>query len=535
MASPYYFDQALADAAVDFFPRFLRLTLGEWQASPFHLRPWQAHHTRQIFGWRRRSDGMRRYRRVRGFVPKKNGKTEWFAGIGHLLMVADNEPGAEVFSYATDKAQASIIFQRAMNMVVLDVASNGVRGPLASLYENPKSKSSLFCPHLMAAFKPMSGDPTGKHGPAAHGALGDEAHEWRDGTLHSFLTGGMANRRQPLDAIFTTAGRVKTYAHDLYLDAKAILEDPALDPECYVFIYEAAADADWTDPEVWAQANPNIGISVKREFLESQCREALRSPRLENDFKRYHLGLWTEQLTRWLPMHRWAENTRAPDDQKLWQSLAAEMHGRPAFAGIDLGSTDDMSAVVWVFPPQAKGERWTLVPRFWVPAGNVPDRDKPGRPYRKWIAEGALLTTPGNVTDYDFVEQEIMSDAERFICGAAAIDRLFQAAQVSVHLQNEGLPVVGFGQGFYSMTAPTMEFERLFISGQFEHGNHPVLRWMFGNAAIAQGPAGIKPDKAKAAEKIDGLVAAIMGLAMAIGRKPEQSIDDFLTSPVIIG
>ena len=142
----------------------------------------------------------------------------------------------------------------------------------------------------MAAFKPIAGNTEGKHGPAAHGALGDEAHEWRDGTLHSFLVGGMANRRQPLDCILTTAGKVNTYAHELYEDAKAILADPTLDPECYVFIYEAAPEDDWTDPRVWEKANPSFGDSPKKEFLASQCRDALRSPRLENNFRAVSSG-----------------------------------------------------------------------------------------------------------------------------------------------------------------------------------------------------------------------------------------------------
>ncbi len=527
MARPYYFDKALARAAVEFFPRFLRFTLGEWAGKPFELTDWQRHHTEQIFGWRRR-DGTRRYRKVRGFVPKKNGKTEWAAGIGHLLTVADNEPGAEVFCYARDLAQASIVFNRAVAMVTLDCDRFGNAGPLAQLYE--PSRASLFCPSLLAAFKPIAGNIEGKHGPAAHGALGDEAHEWRDGALHAFLVGGMANRRQPLDCIFTTAGRVRSYAHELYEDAKAVLEDPSLDPECYVFVYEAEDRDDWTDPKTWRKANPNFGISPKSDFLASQCRDALRSARKENYFKRYHLGIWTEQDTRWLPMHRWRDNTAEPDNAELWRVLPDRMRGRPVYGALDLASTEDITAWVMCFPPQAAGERWTIVPAFFVPAAAVPDRDKPARPYRRWIAQGALIETPGGVTDYDFIERRVLDDAARYQFSRGnldektiAIDR-WNATQVAVHLGNEGLPVALYGQGFASMGAPSKEIERLFIDGRLEHGNHPVLKWMFGNGAYKKDPAGnIKPDKSKASEKIDGLVASVMalGLANAAGKHSE--------------
>jgi phage terminase large subunit-like protein len=527
VASPYYFDKALARAAVDFFPRFLRFTIGEWAGKPFVLDKWQAHHTGQIFGWRRRSDGTRRYRKVRGFIPKKNGKSEWEAGIGHLLTIADNEPGAEVFCYARDLAQASIVFKRATAMVTLDCDRFGNAGPLASLYE--PSRTSLFCPSLMAAFKPMAGNIEGKHGPAAHGALGDEAHEWKDGTLHSFLVGGMANRRQPLDAIFTTAGKARTYAHELYEDAKAILADPSLDPECYVFVYEAEENDDWTSPEVWRKANPNFGISPKKEFLESQCRAAMRSARLENDFKRYHLGLWTEQTTRWFPMHRWRDNTAAPDDANYWRMLPAKMQGRRAFLGIDLASTEDIAAKIALFPPENSAERWTIIPRFYVPEATVGERDKPARPYRRWVEQEALTATPGNVTDYDFIEHDVIEDAARYQLTrddpnekTIAIDR-WNATQVAVHLGNEGLPVALFGQGFASMAAPSKELERLYLDGQLEHGNHPVMKWMFGNAAFKKDPAGnIKPDRERSGEKIDGVVGTVMPLALAMAAGKNQ-------------
>lgn len=512
--SPFYFDKRLADAAVEFFPRHLKLVEAEWANKTFHLADWEAHHTRQIFGWRRRSDGTRRYRRVRGWVPKKNGKSEWMAGVAHILCVGDGEPGAFVPVYATDRKQAEIIFDKAARMVALDSDEHGQPGELAKLYE--VTKTGLFCPNLMSSIVPQSGDPTGKHGPAPHGAIGDEVHEWSNGKLHRFFIEGMASRRQPLDITISTAGEIKTYAHELYEESRAILEDPSLDPECYVFIHEADKDADWTDPKVWAQANPNFGISPKKEFIASLCRLARRNPRLENDFKRYHLNLWVEQSKRWFPMHRWGDNTLAPKDADYWKTLPQRFMGggRKAFLGLDLGSTSDITAAVWVFPPEEGSNRVTLIPRFWVPADNIAERDSPRTPYKRWVAQGALKTTPGNVTDYDFIEHAVMEDAAAFGCSGLAYDP-WNATQVAIHLQDEGLPCQEFRQGYGSMSAPSKELERLFISGQFEHGNHPVLEWMFGNATYRKDPAGnIKPDKEKAAEKIDGVVAAVMAIGL---------------------
>lgn len=513
--SKYYFDTALADAAVEFFPRFLRLVDGEWAGRPFVLADWQAHHTRQIFGWRRRSDGMRRYRTVRVWVPRKNGKTEWFAGLGHLLTIGDGEPGAQVFSFATDKDQAKLLFNKAVNMAALSA-------PLSQHYE--VAKTGMFCPALMSSFRPLSGEATGKHGLSPHAALGDECHEWRDSRLHTFLRQGMGARRQPLDAIISTAGEIKTYGHELYLDSEAVLEDPSLDDQCYVVRYAADPADDWSDPKVWAKANPNLGISLKLEYLAAECKRAQRSPRAENDFKRYHLNLWVEQATRWFPMHRWADNTAEPENADLWKALPDRMAHRRGFAGLDLGSTSDITCLVWVFPPEKEGDRWAVIPFFWVPEDTVPLRDSPRAPYRRWISQGALRTTPGNVTDYDFIEHTTMEGAERFECVGLAIDR-WNATQVMVHLGEAGLPVMKFGQGYASMGAPSKELERLFMSGQLEHGNHPVLEWMFRNAIYRKDPAGnIKPDKERAAEKIDGVVGTVMGLGLAMEDTNEVSV-----------
>jgi phage terminase large subunit-like protein len=159
--------------------------------------------------------------------------------------------------------------------------------------------------------------------------------------------------------------------------------------------------------------------------------------------------------------------------------------------------------------------------RFWVPEDTVAERDSVRTPYKKWVADGALLTTPGNVTDYDFIEFKIIEDVALFGLTGMGFDP-WNATQVVTHLQEEGLPLVEVRQGFASLNPGSKELERLFQSGQLEHGNHPVLQWMFGNATIRKDPAGnIKPDKERAAEKIDGVAAAATGLGVML--KPKRA------------
>lgn len=541
--SPYWFDKALADAAVDFFPRHLKLTTGKWTRKPFELSEWQAHHTRQIFGWRRR-DGTRRYRRVRGWVPKKNGKTEWFAGIGHILTVCDGEQGAEVFSYARNEEQARIIFDRAVRMVTLDYGANGAPGPLARLYDTSTSKS-LFCPNNFSAFKPLAGGKKGKHGFSVHGALGDEAHEWDDGDIHQALVDGMVARSQPLDAIFSTAGIVKTYAHGLYEDCRAIVDNPDRDPECYAFIYEADPQADWTSPDTWRKANPNYGISVNADALASSCREAIRKPSKENDFKRMHLGLWTEQLQRWLPMHQWKDNTAAPGEPLYWKTLEAKFVGRRCRAAIDLASDHDPAAISLVFPPSAGEKRWTFLRRYFCPAATIAERDTPRTPFKEWKRLEALIETPGNVLDYDFIEAEIYKLAEKFNFKHSdpksdkefdiAIDR-FQATQMTTHLTGKGFKVARYGQEYSNFNGPCTELENLFARGGIEHGNHPMAEWNYRNGCIRRDHRYYKkPDKQAAADNIDGLVTDLMGLGLCTRAPMPVDLSDWLKQPLRVG
>jgi phage terminase large subunit-like protein len=512
---PYYFDKAKADAAVEFFPRFFCHVDGEWAGKPFELAPHQVHDVRQIFGWRRRKNGFRRYRAVRKWIPRKNGKTTEAAGIAHLMTIGDGEPGAQVYFHALDGKQSAIGYDMAARMVALSPA-------LSQIYT--VTKTGMMAEGPMSFMRWLSGEAYGKHGLNPHAIIGDEAHAWRDGKLHTFLVQGMGARRQPMDYIISTAGEINTAGHDLYRASKAILLDPTLDPETYVSIYEAAPDDDWTDPKVWAKANPNLDVSLKREFLEAECKRALQTPRLENDFKRYHLNLWVEQAVRWLAMKHWPRNTERPNDKEYWKQLPALMKGRKCFSGIDLGSTSDLSAKVDLFPPDNPDGRYVLIPRFWMPEDNVKDRDKPEHPYGRWVADAfefdgerraAIETTPGNVTDYDFIVEAVMRDASRYSLQKVGLDALFQGMQVGTELLGYGVPIELMRQGHLTLGGPTLELERLFDSGQLEHGNHPVLEWMFRNAVTVKDSNGnIKPDKKRASEKIDGVVCVVEALGL---------------------
>lgn len=521
----YWFDEQAADKAAAFFPNHLCFTKGEWAGRPFHLEGWQENDiVRPLFGWKR-VDGTRRYRRCYVWVPRKNGKTELAAGIALLILLGDGELGGEVYSIASHEGQARLVFGQASSMIGKSETLSEVLVPL---------KSSIYCPELNAAFKPLSGKAEGKHGFNTSGLIGDEIHEWTSGDLYQFLHDSEDARSQPLEFMISTAGKKGTYGEEVWEECQKILDGTFDDPETLVVIYAADREDDWQSEETWRKANPNLGVSEKLDTMRTNARRARQLPRLENHFKNYHLNIWTEQAVRWLPIDAVDDEGRSfgwdhcagPVD---WSDLEDHLMHKRCFGGLDLSSTTDLSALVWWFPVQPGLEVPAVVARFFKPADLIKQharRDK--LPYDRWVEEGAIFATPGNVIDYAFIQQQIFDDAERFQIahignpkreageGGLAIDR-WNATETAVKLEQEGVPVVLFGQGTASMNAPSKELERLVLSNGFHHGGHPVLRRHAQVVTVDTNPAGdIKPVKDKSTERIDGVVAQIMGLGISM-------------------
>lgn len=527
----YWYDEATANKAVGFFPKYVRLVKGEWAGRPFVLEPWQEHDiVRPIFGWKR-GDGTRRFRRCFIWVARKNGKTELAAGIALLMLLGDAEQGGEVYSIASEEAQAKIVFNKATRMIAYS-------GPLSDLLE--PLQHSIYCPQLDAAFRALSGKATGKHGLNMSGLVGDEVHEWKSGDLYTFIHDSAAARRQPLEVMISTAGVRGTHGEEIWNECQSVLTGEIEDPETLVVAYAADPEDDWTQEETWRKANPNWGLSVKVASFMADFHRARQSPRLENDFKRYRLNMWTEQAVRWLPIDQ-LNDEGVPYGWKYcagpvgWKDLEDRLAGMRCFGGLDMSATQDLSSEVLWFPVQEGLEVPALLARFWKPAALIKEHTKRDKiPYDRFVEQEALFTTPGNVIDPVAIRAQVMKDAAKFRFafygvkrnereeGGLAIDRAF-AVETIVQLFGEGLPVVPFGQGFWSMSSPSKEAERLVLTNGFHHGNHPVLYKHAQAVAVETDAAGnIKPSKDKSTLRIDGIVAWIMALGIAARDRPAE-------------
>lgn len=498
--SPKYNKEA-ADRAVSFF-RCLKHSTGEYAGQPFELMGWQAKDIiRPAFGTLN-PDGTRQYRTVYVEVPRKNGKTEIGAGIGLYLLAADDEPGAQVYSVAGDRQQASLIYQAATPMVRQAPA-------LDKRCKIIDSQKRIVIFSTNSFYQVLSAEAYSKHGLNAHGILFDELHTQPDRELWDVLTTSTGARRQPLIFVMTTAGHdrnsIAWEIHDYALKVKnGIVNDPTFLP----VIYAAPDNADWTDEDVWAACNPALGEFRSLDEMRTLCARAKETPALEMTFRRLYLNQWVNSVERWLPIEKWDEGGAAPVDK-------LELLGRPCYAGLDLASTTDLAALILMFP--LEDGRKQVLPFCWIPEDTAREKERKDRvPYTAWARQGLVTLTPGNVIDYDFIRQDCKILAEKYNIREWAYDR-WNADMLVQEMTKDGAVMIPVGLGYVSMNAPTKELMTLTLSKKIEHGGHPVLRTHADNLVVRTDPAGnLKPDKEKATQKIDLMVALILALSRAM-------------------
>ena len=504
--SHYY--KKKADRAVTFIENLCH-TKGKWAGTPFWLLPWQEQLIRDIFGIVK-PDGNRQFRTAFVEICKKVGKSELAAAVALYLLYADNEPSAEVYGAAADRQQASIVFDVAKQMVEMSPALMK-RSKLMGATKRIVNYSNA------GYYQVLSAEVGGKHGFSVSGLVFDEIHTQPNRQLYDVLTKGSSDARQnPLHFIITTAGNDRhSIAYELHTKAVDILEGRRVDPTFYPVVYGLKDDEDWEDEANWYKVNPSLGYTVDIERLRDAYREAKQNPADEVTFKWLRCNMWVSSTVAWIPDAIYMRGNEPIDMDAL--------AGRDCYAGLDLSSTGDITALVLIFPPRDEDEKYVLLPYFWIPEETIPRRVKANSvPYDIWEKQGYIMSTEGNVIHYDFIEKFIMDLSEKYHILEIAVDR-WNATHVIQNLEDNGLTMVPFGQGFASMSAPTKEFYRLLMEGKIIHGGHPVMRWMAGNVVVDTDPAGnIKVTKAKSKEKIDGIVAAIMALDRAVRHEGES-------------
>lgn len=527
------FDPERADKVIAAF-RQLRHTKGRFAGQRFDPDVWQvAYAIAPVAGWVHRSvdsgDWVRIVRVAYIEMPRKNGKTTTAAGWGIYLTAADGEQGAQVVAAATTKEQAGFVFEPVRQIVN---KSPGLKRYLRAL------KHRITHAVSGSYFQPIANAGDAQHGADIHGAIVDELHLHKDMVLIEALETGTGSREQPLIIYITTADAGRR--HTPYDEKRSLIEKLARGvlkrPSTYGVVfaaekpeYENGKLVKGDDPfaeSTWRKSNPGYGISPTKQYMIEAAEKAKDSPAELARFLRLHLGIRTKQETRYLDIEDWDTNASIVDLSRL--------AGRQCYGGLDLGSTSDLTALVWVFPTEDGA--FEVLARHWAPEDSIPALDeRTANAASTWVKQGWLTATPGNVTDYDFIEAQIGRDRDEFLVQECAYDR-WNANQLINNLTSDGAPMLTMGQGFASMSAPTKDLQRLIrigartdenglpIKPMIRHGGNPLLRWEIDNFAVAMDPAGnVKPDKANAGDKIDGVVGLIMALSRALAAKETET------------
>ena len=506
------FSQEAADHAINFI-QALKHTKGEWAGEPFVLLDWQLEIVTEVFGTLK-PNGYRQYTNVYIEVPKKNGKTELGAPVALYLGVADEEMGPEVFSAAADRMQAALVF---------DVAADMVRQSPALMKRCTiiDSVKRIVFKNTNGFYRVLSSDVKNKHGFNSHGVIFDELHAQPNRDLHDVLTKYAGDARaQPLFWDMTTAGFDKnSICWEIHERARQVKEGVTPNPSVYPVLYNLPEEADWKDEANWWLVNPSLGHIIDIDKVRQACQDAVDNPAEENTFRRLRLNQWTSSNVRWLPLDKWD----ACGDN------IGETQGRICYAGLDLSSNIDLTAFLMLFPTDEEIDEdgsymeentdrtiYDLIAHFWIPQDTMREKERKDKvPYEQWVRQGFVTATPGDVIDYQRIRQQIGIYGTQFNIKEIGFDR-WGATQISQDLTDDGFTIIPFGQGFQSMGAPTNELMTLVLGKRLRHGGNPVLRWNADNLMVEENAAGyFKPDKKKATQKIDGMVALIMAIDRA--------------------
>lgn len=493
----YMFLEEKVDKVIRLY-HHLRHFKGRHSGKPFLLEPWQEWIIASIYGFYNKSDGSRLTQTVYIEVARKNGKTALAAGIGLNALINDDEDGAEVYFAANSKDQVKIS-----------------AWPLCSNFAkafDPKEKylkvyrDTINFDKTISWLKVLAADSTKLDGPNPSTFILDEYHAAKSNSLKAVLESGQGTRDNPLEIIITTAGFDKLGpCYELRTTATEILNGLKEDDSFFMAIYSLDENDDWKDEANWIKSNPNMDVTVKSSYLRKEVRKAMNTPSDEVNVKTKNLNMWCDSSDVWIP-----------DDYILACSRKVDLDDfttkDDCFAGIDLSSTSDLTCVSFMIPKDGKFYFKTL---YYLPKEAL-ETKKNKEQYSEWVRLGFLKLTPGNVVDYDYILDDILSVDKRLYIVKVGYDS-WNATQFVINATDKGLPMEPVSQSIGNFNRPTKEMERVILSGNVVIDNNPITRFCFRNVVMKLDHNGnTKPSKEYRDKKIDGVISMIEAMGVCL-------------------
>jgi len=513
-----YFWDVVAANRVCGFVELMPHTKGKWQGTKIHLEDWQCFIVCVPFGWVWRRSGLRVFRRAYTEVPRKNAKSTLTAAIALYMMTMDGEPGAEVYSGAGTEKQAWEVFGPARWM-----AKNTPQ--LVEAFGLEVNARSLVIPTANAKFEPIIGKPGDGASPSF--SVTDEYHEHATDEQYDTMVTGMGAREQPMAWVITTAGDdTAGPCYALRGEVVDVLTGTTENDQLFGIVYTIDEDVDWTSRAALEMANPNLGVSVFEDYLLNQQRDAVNDPRKQSTFKKKHLDIWVTAASPFFNLELW---NRLGDAALAPEQFADE----PAFAALDLASKRDLAAYVLVFRKMVDGEpHFYAFGRFYVPEARTESPEH--RHYQGWAKTGHVIATPGNITDYDYIEGDVKEDA-----GSLRLERLgfdkWDATQLVTHLMDFGVECVEIPQTVDGLSDPMKWLDALIVDGRIHHDANPAFGWQIGNVTAKRDfKDNVFPRKEGDEKKIDGAVALIMCIRLAMSEKGSSLNDRYADEGLLV-
>lgn len=497
---PFFFNEKRADVILKFLTAFRHVS-GEWAGQRFEPADFQCFRFAVLFGWQHKETKKRRFRRAYLEVARKQGKSFEAALVQMIGLIMDNEARAEIFSAATTRDQAKIVFETAQDMVRRFCADEPTAARMLKVMAQ-----SVVNEATGGKIAALSSDAQKLDGHSPHIAVIDEYHEHPTNKVLKVMETGMGARSQPLSFIITTAGfNIEGPCYRLRKTAQQILEGVKQDETFFAMLYTLDEGDDWHDEKTWVKSNPNIGVTPSWEFMRAEYTKAVNEGHeAEVQFKTKNLNVWVSASATWIQDDIWMQCPPMPD-----------IAYRPAYGGLDLAEKYDFTAFCACFPPADPSGVYAFKWWFWVAEDAAKTMTARGVNIEQWARDGWVYITPGNALDLDKVLDDVGRIGKEINLRSIARDP-WGSVTTSLKMHELGFQITDCRQGFRTLSPPTKDFQSLVGLKRLAHDGNPVVRWMLSNVELERDAAGnIKPSRKRKENKIDGIVAAVMALGEA--------------------
>jgi len=525
----FYHDPEAAQVWVEFF-RCLRHYEGDFAGQAIELDNWELFIVWNVFGFIR-YEGIRRFKTAYNEIARKVGKSTFAAGIGLGGLVIDGEAGPQNYSIAVDKQHARKVLHSKAEKYVKHSPS------LRSRLNIAKTTGRISFELTDGIYEPLGKDSDTGEGFNPHFSIYDELHAHKTREMYDVIDSAHGARSQHLDFIITTAGfDINCFCYTEMRDYICkILEGSVEDDNVFGIIFSIDEGDNWADEKVWPKANPQSYFNTQIEDMRRMAKVAAQKPGSLNNFLVKRLNVWTTQYIKWVNLDQWQKSPMIVPSESL--------KGKKCYSALDLSANTDITAQVHFFPTGE--EKFTIVPRFWIPGDKIHDREhRDAAQYEKWVRGGLVTATPGNVIDYKMVKESMQKDFDTFDIMKLAYDPYGPAEAIRQDMIARGMPedkMLEFRQTIQYMSPAMKTLERLYLKQRIAGLNHPVILWMASNVeAYMDCNGNIRPvksvrtkGKTNATKRIDGIVCLIMDVGLWMTEEPKKTsvyeIRDILT------